>query len=342
MKTKALFSTLLLISSAGSLMLHSAHATSGNFTLANPTGLITTTIPVTVNSTKLYLYSFQQLPVLTVDDSKQLLGQYLSNESVDKLVPSADKTIRFVSPKDVNTSFEHNLVTGDLRFHRNFARYLGDFQPKLPSTEEALKASQTFLEENKLMPANPAELKIAHIGGLRASSLIDGKQAGPVIDKLITLNYSRVVNNLPVIGPGSKMIVDIGEGGEILSLTRHWRELVPEAREINPRDTYSEDEAKRLAALQISKEFGKQATFEIINVQQAYFDNNGRFLQPVYAFQTKVFLPDQQAQAFEYVSVIPVLRKQLEPLNLNVLDANALRQIKSGSFLPNTKTGKFE
>ncbi len=341
MKTKALFSTLLLITSS-SLMLNSVQAASGSFTLANPTGLFNTIIPVTVNSTKLYLYSFQKPPLLTVDDSKRLISQYLPNEAFDKIVPAADKTIRVVSPKDVNTSFEHNLVTGDLRFHRNFARYLGDFEPKLPSTEEALKASQTFLEENKLMPANPAELKIAHIGGLRASSLIDGKQAGPVIDKLITLNYSRVVNDLPVIGPGSKMIVDIGEGGEILSLTKHWRELTPEVREINSLEIYSEDEAKRLATLQISKEFGKQATFEIIKVQQAYFDNNGRFLQPVYAFQTKVFLPDQQAQAFDYVSVIPLLRKQPEPLNLNVLDANALRQIKSGSFLPNTKIGKFE
>ncbi|TAN70719.1 MAG: hypothetical protein EPN17_04435 [Methylobacter sp.] len=282
----------------------------------------------------LFLYSFEPTPVLNVDVSKTLMQQFLGGEPVDRLNPSPDKTVRYVSPKDVNTTFEHNLVTGDISFHRNFARYMGDFAPVLPSTEEAINAVNVFLQENKLSPANPAELKIAHVGGLRATTMINEKESGPVIDKLITLTYSREVNGLPVIGPGSKMILDVGEKAEILSLTRHWRELSPKARELSQREIYSLDQAQQLAKLQISKEFGEMATFELLGSQTAYFDNNGRLLQPVYAFQAKIFLPDQQTQAFEYVSVIPAMRRPPEQLNLTKLDTKALRVIKNGDTTP--------
>lgn len=322
MNAKKLISTLLLI--------------------AGNAGLIGTQAFAETTTENLFLYSFEEAPILNVEASQTLMKQFLDGESVDRLNPSPDKTVRYVSPNDVNTTFEHNLVTGDLRFHRNFARYLGDFAPELPSTEEAIKVAELFLEENKLLPANPSELKIAHIGGLRTTTLIDENHAGPVIDKLITLNYSREINGVPVIGPGSKLIIDIGEKGEILSLTRHWRELSPKGREISPGDMNSLDEAQRLVALQISKEFGEKATFELIGSQTAYFDNNGRLLQPVYAFQTKVFLPDEQAQAFEYLSVIPVLRKSPEQLNLTKLDTKALRTLKNGDATLFGRPGKLD
>ena len=305
-------------------------------------GLIGTQAFAATTSDNLFVYNFEETPVQNVENSKALMRQFLGDESVDRLNPALDKTVRYVSPNDVNTTFEHNLVTGDIRFHRNFARYMGDYKPELPSTDEAFKAAELFLEENKLLPANPSELKIVHIGGLRATTVIDGKQAGPVIDKLITLNYSREIGGLPVIGPGSKMIIDIGEKGEVLSLTRHWRELSPKAREISPGEMYSLDEAQRLASLQIGKEFGKEAKCELLGSQITYFDNNGRLLQPVYAFQAKIFLPDQQTQAFDYVSVIPVLKKSPEALNLAKLDPKALRVIKGGETLPTGRPGKSD
>jgi len=310
--------------------------------VAGNAGLIGTQALAATSTDSLFLYSFEQTPVLNVEVSKALMAQFLAGEPVGRLNPSPDQTVRYVSSKDVNTTFEHNLVTGDIQFHRNFARYMGDFEPKLPSTDEAFKAAETFLEENKLLPANPSELKVIHIGGLRATTIIDGKQAGPVIDKLITLNYSREINGLPVIGPGSKMVIDIGENGEILSLTRHWRELSTRVRPISPSEMFSLDEAQRLAKLQIGKEFGEKATFELLGSQITYFDNNGRLLQPVYTFQAKVFLPDQQTQAFDYVSVIPVLRKSPEQLNLTKLDPKALRVIKSGDTLPIGRPGKSD
>lgn len=315
MKTKNLISIILLVIGNACLIGADAFAASTRDTL--------------------FLYSFAERGVQTVDDSQMLFKQFLPDEAIDKLNTSSDKTVRYVSPKDPNTTFEHNLVTGDLRFHRNFARYLGDFVPELPTTDEAQKIADMFLTENKLLPNHPSELKLVHIGGLRTTSVIGspnglfGQQSGPVIDKLITLTYGRQLNGYPLIGPGSKIILDIGEKGEVLSLTRHWNELSEKVTPISPTETYSLDEALALAKRQISKEFGKNARYEILSSQIAYFDNNGKFLQPVYAFQTKIFL-DQQTGAFEYPSIIPVLRKSPELLNLTKLEPKALRVIKSG------------
>lgn len=302
--------------------------------LAGQTGFMAATAQAASAGEQLFLYSFEETRPLTVDVTKELMAHYLADERPDRLEPGVDNTVRFVSSKDPNTTFEHNLLTGDLRFHRNFARYLGDYQPALPTPDEAVKMAQGFLEENKLLPANMAELKLAHIGGLRATTVIRGERAGPIIDKLITLNYARILNGAPVIGPGSKIIVDIGEKGEVISLTRHWRELSPKIAELAPGEVFALSDAKRLSAAQLRKEFGPEAKFETLDVQTAYFDNNGKVLQPVYAFQTKVFLPDQKAQAFEYVSIIPAMRKPPEKLDLNKTLATSLRLIKGGDVPP--------
>jgi len=297
-------------------------------------------------SDSLFLYRFVPTSPVPVDQSLSLMKQFIG-ETPEVVAPSRDGIIRYVSAKDVNTRFEQNTKTQDVHFHRNFSRYLGDFEPKLPSTEEAIKSGLAFLEKNLLLPAVREELVLAHVGGLRATSTIDGKHAGPVIDKLITLNYSRQVNSLPVIGPGSKIVMDIGENGELIGLLRHWRELSPKATEIGKTELYSTDEAMSLAKQQIVQEFGEGAQFEVLQTKLAYFDNNGRFLQPVYAFETQVFLPDQHIEPFTYVSVIPAMINPPEKLALTKTDPRGLRVIKTGTevvsdFIPVTNPGKVD
>jgi len=307
--------------------------------LAGNAGLLSTQAISATLPEKVLLYRFEETKPFTVDDSVAYMKQFMADDATDRLVPSIDNIVRYVSPKDPNTTFEHNLLTGDLRFHRNFARYLGDYKPALPTTEEAVNAAVVFLEENKLLPAVKTELKIAHIGGLRATSFISGKRSGPVIDKLITLNYAREIDGLPVIGPGSKMVIDIGEKAEIISLTRHWRELSPKSTELSPSELFTLTDANRLLKKLILTEFGDKAKFETLQTHMAYFDNNGPTLQPVFAFQTKVFLPDQQAASFDYMGIVPAMRKSPEALNLTKTNPLALRAIQNAdTTLPGGST----
>ncbi|HEY6530296.1 MAG TPA: hypothetical protein VIZ65_16535 [Cellvibrionaceae bacterium] len=287
----------------------------------------------------LVLYQFNRTPVKSVDSTLTSMKQFIG-ETPTAVKADDDNTVRYVSTRDVNTTFEQNLATGDLRFQRNFSAYLGDFAPSLPSSDEAVKLAQTFLAANALQPGNERELTVAHIGGLRASSMI-GDKPGPVIDKLVTVNFARKINEVPVIGPGSKMVVNIGNKGEVVGVVRHWRELAGSKR-IAATETYSIDEAKRLALAQMSKEFGSTSDLEILQTKIAYYDNNGTYLQPVYAFETRV-VNHELGDTFNYVSVVPAMINAPEALNLRQTEQVAVDLIKRNENVkPTTITRGFE
>jgi hypothetical protein len=287
----------------------------------------------------LLLYQFNRTPVKSVDSTLASMKQFIG-ETPTAVKADDDNTVRYVSARDVNTTFEQNLATGDLRFQRNFSAYLGDFVPSLPSSDEAVKLAQTYLAANALQPGNERELTVAHVGGLRASSMI-GDKPGPVIDKLVTVNFARKINEVPVIGPGSKVVVNIGNKGEVIGVIRHWRELAGSKR-IAATETYSADEAKRLALAQMSKEFGSTSEFEILQTKIAYYDNNGTYLQPVYAFETRV-VNHELGDTFNYVSVVPAMINAPEALNLRQTEQLAVDLIKRNENVkPSTITKGFE
>jgi len=302
-------------------------------------GFISSGAEAAANTSKLVVYSFQKTASATLDTSKSYMQQFLPAEPSGQLVIPETNIVRYVSNKDVNTTFEHNTVTGDLSFHRNFSRYLGNFVPKLPTTDYALKVANLFLEKNGLLPENPGELTVAHVGGLRTNAVLSTGKPGPVVDKLVTLTFSRELNGLPVIGAGSKMIINIGDAGEIISLTRRWREL-DKPIGLLPSDILTETEAVDLAKRQILSEFGDKSKFEIMQTQVAYFDNNGTTIQPVFAFQTKIQLADYKLPPVEYVCVVPAMRKPIEKLNLTQIDPSALKLIMSGNTPVPAESGK--
>lgn len=292
-------------------------------------GLLSANAEAAVNTANLAVYNFQRVAPATLDTSKSYMKQFLVSEPTDRLVIPESNIVRYVSDKDVNTTFEHNILTGDISFSRNFSRYLGSFVPKLPVGDSAAKVATAFLEQNRLLPANPAELKVAHIGGLRTNAILSTGKPGPVIDKLATVTFARELNGVPVIGAGSKMVVNIGDGGEIIGVTRRWREL-DKPTSLLSTDLLTETEATDLAKRQILSEFGAKSRFEILQTQIAYFDNNGTSIQPVFAFQTKIQLADNTLPPVEYVAVIQAMRKPIENLNLTQVDPAALKLIMSG------------
>lgn len=293
-------------------------------------GFIASSAQAAVNTDNLVVYNFQRTEPATIDTTKSYMKQFLPNESSDRLEISDTNIIRYVSARDVNTTLEHNVVTGDVSFNRNFNRYLGSFVPKLPETDAALKYARAFLEENKLMPQNPEELKVAHVGGLRTTSILSTGRPGPVVDKLVTLTFSRELNGVPVIGAGSKLVVNIGDSGEIIGVTKRWREL-DKAYKLDAAEVFTEKEALELSKRQILSEFGEKSRVEIVQTQIAYFDNNGDTLQPVFAFQTRIQGADQKLPPVDYVSIVPAMRKPIEDLKLLEIDPNATKLIMSGS-----------
>jgi hypothetical protein len=285
-----------------------------------------------------YFYFFEKQTALGVEQSQRLIEQFLGEKGPQTLVKSDENIVYFSSNKDMNTNLEHDLNTGNFTFNRGMTKYLNDFIPQLPTPQEALKIADRFLASNALSPRNSKEFKLLHQGGVRATTVQNGNKPGPIIDKLITLNYGRVIDSLPVLGPGSKMVINIGDKGEVTSLIRRWRELSRLARKkIDLDQQISQEEAQSLARRQIVAEFGTKAKFEISRSFKAYYDNNGQIIQPVYAFETTINLGDQNVQPFNYLCVIPFAKNAPERLNLFVTDPRAkepIRNYKRGDVTP--------
>lgn len=279
-----------------------------------------------------YVYQFENKAVADSAESKRMVQRFLGERNIGDLYKSDENSVYYVSDEDVNETFQQDLNNGNFTFNRSMKKYEGDYAPQLPGQEEAVRIAEEFLNKNSLSPGNRAELKVAHIGGLRASTVIDGSKAGPVIDKLVTVTYSRTVDNLPVIGPGSKIVVNLGEKGEVMGLIRRWRELNAGSRkQVRPEEMISQHDAEERAERQIKSEFGERTSFRILNSGKAYFDNNGSILQPVYMFEASINLQsnDKNTQPVNYLCVIPMLKSSPEPLNLTATDPRAKRLIKS-------------
>lgn len=225
--------------------------------------------------------------------------------------------VSMIAPKDdPSASFEQD-EQGSIRFSRSLKKYDGDFQPKLAPVDNADKIAIKFLKENNLLPANESELKVAHIGGLRAAKA----ESNQVIDKMRTVHFSREIDGLPVLGPGSKIIVHLGDKNQVEGLIHRWKELESsgEAKvSLNPAQLRGEKEARDEITTRIKKDWGKAAQFKFNNVKMAYYDSNDGYVQPVYVFETTI-TPDnsltpagQRKQSERYLGMVPVMKNAPE------------------------------
>jgi hypothetical protein len=171
------------------------------------------------------VYTFEPPSAIAPDNSKRLIEKFLGVRDVGDLYRSDDNTVYYVSKQDVSETFEHDLTTENLTFNKSMRKYTGNFVPQLPEPQQSVSLAEEFLRRNDIAPRDRSQLKMVHLGGLRSSGVIDGKRAGVVIDELVTVNFGRVVDGIPVIGPGSKIVVNIGDKGEIMGVIRRWREL---------------------------------------------------------------------------------------------------------------------
>lgn len=304
--------------------------------------LLLVTIILSVNACKcksdvkqngaVYVYTFEKGNEVTTGDSKKMITQYMGIANPHELTVSADENIAyFVADEDLNITFEQDLNNGNFEFSKITKASLDNDALKLPSEEEAIRIAKDFLKTNNIAAKNDGEIRLVHSGGIRSQSIVNGKQGGPIIDKVRTLTYGRIIDSLPVIGGGSKIIIQIGDKGQVLGVTRKWRELkTADKKEIKAEEMIGIKEAAELAKRQIVAEFGANASFETISTQKSYYDGNGNILQPVWAFNTVVNLngENRNIQTVKYLCIIPMLKNSPEPIKLTTVDPQAREMIR--------------
>jgi hypothetical protein len=248
-------------------------------------------------------------PQVTAAGFQSQLGQFLGQDASRGKVNTVDDRLVYVGPTDASVYCSQDKATGNLSLKKSLGAYLGEKTPQLPDAGAAEKMALESLQKYKLAPKNNNEIKMIHSGGLRMTSVKEGK-GGSIIDKLRTITFGRRLDEIPVQGSGSKIVVRIGDRGDIVALTRRWREVARarpvKAEELkDPRQV--DEELRRLLATEWSE------AREIVVRQGAlvYYDGDGKFIQPAYMFETTVVEGENK---YPYITALPALKQPPESI----------------------------
>jgi hypothetical protein len=202
-------------------------------------------------------------------------------------------------------SFELVLyhASGGLRFHDNARWQVDDGKAHVTfDDKEAIKMAQGFIKELAVVPLEECEL-------LRVTRLNVGvvdRQTGFAEERVVDAGvaFQRVIDNVPVLGPGGKVIVYIDHDGHLTGVDRLWREI----QDVGRPDV--ELQSPEYAQEDVVRHWGEQGSGLIVieDIRLGYYetgwDDGQRYLQPAY------FLPLTITATAGHFAGRPVLRAE--------------------------------
>ncbi|MCZ4319380.1 hypothetical protein O4H26_10290 [Aequorivita viscosa] len=283
---------------------------------------------ITYQKGDMYVYATSAVNPEKVKKFQQVAAKSIAARG---LVPSSIKEVLTFSEKDPSAFYEQDLKSGTLSFSKGMDGYYEKSSVRLPDQEKAKDISLSFLKETGLAPANLKELKMMHSGGLRASAA--GSET--VKDVLRTITYGRMLNGVPVYGAGSKIIVHVGNNGEIVGVKSRWKEIESKGKTVNKASLISAKQAEATMQRQLMKEYGKDARFKIKDMYLAYYDGGKNFIQPAYFFQIDISLPrvkESPGIKFDYIGIVSALSDPPEAIAPAEESPEAQKMIKKTSL----------
>lgn len=290
---------------------------------------------------------------------KSAAPKLLDNASFDKLANQSLKInglkaarqgsfLRINNNEDPTQVFEQNN-DGSIRFNKSLKKYADAFKPNLPNEQQVDNIAREYLKANNLLPDNLSEIKVGHIGGLRASKA----GTNETIDKMRTITYNREIDGIPVVGPGSKIIVNVGDNNEITGLIHRWKGVDKGAtskRSLKVTELRGEQDAKNELTKRVKADWGQNAKVRIEDSKIAYFDSNDGFIQPVYVFESKItpdanFDPEgKNPEDQAYLGFVPVMKQAAESIYREDTPpaANATKESKFDQAKETKRTDKPE
>lgn len=186
---------------------------------------------------------------------------------------------------------------------------------KLPSEADAKKIARRELERTKL---DVADAKVSSIAFTEVATA--GRDFKPKVTRTaVDVNYTFSLAELPVFGPGAKIKVSIGDGGQVAQLIYFWRR--PKRKGTMP----TIPPAEALERFQRDPAFFRlrdtKAQIEIRKIEFGYYAMSPtdfqRFYVPVYAVDATVRTPEfPQYDLRRYVVAV-----NLTPESAKAMDA---------------------
>ena len=289
--------------------------------------------PSTQNKDQMFVFELEKLT--TNMNTFNSLVENLNGKGEGTFIQDEESKALIYTDDKANIYFEQDPSTGNLSFNRGIHKYLGDFKPDLPIEDKAEVIAIDYLKDNKLMAGSRKELKLLHSGGLRA----DSPTGKGVIDKMRTITYGRVLDGIPVIGSGSKIVVHIGDKGNVTGLVHKWREVSQaNKRAVSKKEMISEKMARQSFGKVVASEFGKNSKATINSIKLIYYDGDGNFIQPAYGVEStvEIKLAENTVNRIPYLSILPALKQPPEAITLLRTSEEASRLLNK----PADKVGK--
>ncbi len=196
-------------------------------------------------------------------------------------VEEIDGRYIFSATKDPSAVFDIDARTGSFLVNYGLKRYSTEGSTRnLPSAGAAEDLARSYLAKAGYLPQNEQEMVLAGVGGMDMAVAKDGKTRGPY-KKLVTVRFSRVLNGMQVQGPGSRLVVHLGENGEMTGMIWNWPEvkaIAVSAKQQKNSEVIRQETAERLRLLagEAKEILGRKS------VQVLYDDGQGHIEPAIY------------------------------------------------------------
>ncbi|NEX22920.1 hypothetical protein G3480_21890 [Thiorhodococcus mannitoliphagus] len=222
--------------------------------------------------------------------------------------------------EDPSAYFRMDTRTGDFSFSKGLAKYSDPSDTKgLPGKNEAIDLALAHLERLGLMPKDGNQLVVQAVGGVGMSAQ-DEKGNLRDFEKLTSVHFGRQIDGIDVGGPGSKIVVHLGQDGELVGLHKRWIELQSMSK-VSRESFLQEAEIKERALKHLQTEWNKASKIVTALPEPGYFDDGKGHIEPVYFVQAQIqHVQEGGARDGEnqdpapYLGVIPALRYSVADL----------------------------
>jgi hypothetical protein len=283
-----------------------------------------------------------------------------------------DKMMAWIDKGDPSSLILQDAFNGNISFSNRMTEFVSMEKVSLPEQGQAQELAMNFIKEMELLPADfSTNGQLLHVGGLFSQDL-ENDRLSEISQKLITFHFGRELNGIPVMGGGSKLIVEVGHQGAIVSLNKKWspvklkmlelQPLKPGIRVMDPGKfqvrpegqttpwvpaikldpthreivklppNFSPDEVKNLINRTLPTVWGNCDRILINNVRLVYYDRSANFIQPAYAIEMTVFTGKETFEDLYFVSALRTAPEPIYPISFAEMPKLMDEQQKPAEF----------
>ena len=152
---------------------------------------------------------------------------------------------------------------------------------------------------------------LARVGGLGMTVVKNGESSSNYA-KLVTVFFRRVLQELQVQGPGSRILVHLGERAALVSVIRNWPDV--KAQEVSEKQVKSDDMIRQEIERRLLKMAGQAREIIVEKADLVLFDDSRGVIEPaIYVVASARYQGPERAEGLVEIPVdfyVPVL---LEP-----------------------------